>query len=228
VYRALTIGARWPLVALPAARRLGHGVVVTPATRLVIEGFPRSGNSAAVAGFLAAQPEPVEVAHHTHAPANVLAGVRGRIPVLLVARHPREATTEFVLTKPALTVGDALVGYVRFHAPLVRARRRFLVATTDEILADLGSVVSRLNAKFGTSFARPIAVTENDARTKAAVERYWASREGPGLPLVGRTTAAAPPDPDAAARLGTDYEASRLTARRVAAERLYTLLTGRS
>ena len=43
--------AQHPLLALPAARLRGHGVVLSPRTEVVIEGYPRSANSFAVAAF---------------------------------------------------------------------------------------------------------------------------------------------------------------------------------
>src|SRR5262245_65181203 len=72
-----------PALYLPLARGFrraydGSRKTVGPETELVIEGFPRCGNSFAVAAFSLAQPRPVRIAHHLHAPAQVIAGTRRR------------------------------------------------------------------------------------------------------------------------------------------------------
>src|SRR5437868_13667498 len=63
-YEAKTLLARYPSLALPIARRRGHGEVLDDATEIVIEGYPRAASSFAVAAFRAAQGRPVGVAHH--------------------------------------------------------------------------------------------------------------------------------------------------------------------
>lgn len=177
------LGAR--AVALAGARLVGHGVVAGPGTELVVEGFPRSGNSLAVAAIAAAQPRPLRIAHHTHAPANVLRALRLGLPTLVVVRDPDEAAVELVLAKPFLSLGHALRGYARFHEPLLDRRDGFVVATFEEVHEDPARVVRRINDRFGTALAEP----GHDALRAAggAIAAYWAGRRGPGLPGVGRT-----------------------------------------
>src|SRR5215210_2906944 len=47
-------------------------LLVARRTQIVIEGFPRSGNTFAVVAFEQAQRESVRVAHHLHMPAQVI------------------------------------------------------------------------------------------------------------------------------------------------------------
>lgn len=187
VYEVGTLVARYPAVALRVARRRGHGVPVGEETDIVIEGYPRSANSFAVAAFEAAQMQPVQVAHHTHAPASVIAAVRRGIPAVVLVREPEDAVVEFVLLKPELTVGQALRGWVRFYRPLLPFRERFVVARTDEVLADLAAAIARVNDRFGTGFAPFEPTDENLAAVREGIGAYWEGRVGPGLPVVGRT-----------------------------------------
>jgi hypothetical protein len=174
-----------PTLVLPAARRFGHGVVVDDRTDLVVEGFPRSGNSLAVAAIAAAQPEPIRVAHHLHAPAHVLEAVRRRKPVLLAIREPRAAADALVESKPFLTPGDAVAAWVRFHEPLVPVVDSIVVATFDAIHEELAGVVERVNERFGRTFAAPDAAALE--RAQPEIERSFRERTGPGVPLIGRT-----------------------------------------
>src|ERR671920_2182155 len=69
---------------------------VTPDTQLVIEGFPRSGNSFARRAFIMAQDEPQiknHIAHHLHVPAQVVQAARWQIPTLVLIRRPRDAVS---------------------------------------------------------------------------------------------------------------------------------------
>lgn len=187
VYEAGTLVGRSPAIALAVARWRGHGVPVGEDTDIAIEGYPRSANSFAVAAFTVAQSESVRIAHHTHTPANVIAAVRRGIPALVLIREPEDAVVEFVLLKPALTVGQALRGWVRFYQPLLPFRDRFVAARTDEVLSDLAAVIGRANERFGTSFAAFEPTEESLAAVREAAGGYWEGRTGRGLPLVGRT-----------------------------------------
>src|SRR5438552_425640 len=183
-YRAMTVVARWPSLALPIARLLSHGVVVGPSTAVVIEGFPRSANSLAVSAFIAAGSPPETIAHHTHTPANLIAGVRRRIPSLVVIREPSESVKSFVATKPAVSYGSALRGWISFHRPLIRYLDRIEVATAEQVTNGMPEVIARLNRRFGSGFPPPDDRQMEQAR--AGVGDYWARRSGHGLPVLGR------------------------------------------
>jgi hypothetical protein len=219
-----------PSLALPVARARGHGVVFTRRTDVVVEGYPRSGNTFAVAAFAHAQHGHVDIAHHTHAPAHVIAAARAGIPALVLIREPEGACVDFVSGKPYLSLRQALRGYVRFYRPLLRHRPAFVVGTFDEVHADFGAVMTRLNARFGTSFV-PFEHTEENVRaTVESADRGWAERAGPGLPLVGRGGGGDPAalDPGLRERLVRRYRAPSLAAARRAAEAVYTSVTGQS
>ena len=229
-YEAGTIVAQHPLVALPVARIRGHGVVLDPRTDVVIEGYPRSGNSFAVAAFQHAQPHAIRVAHHTHTPAQIVAATRKGIPTLVLIRDPEEACLEFVTGKSFPSIGQALRGYIRFYRPLLSRRDRFVVGAFTEVTTDFGAVMERINSRFGTSF---VPFEHNEVNVRACLEgadRYWRTRAGPGLPLVGRATmveAAAGDAPrDVADPLRVRYRHSALAKIRARADFLYRELAG--
>lgn len=189
VYETGTLVAPYPHLALPIARWRGHGEVVGPESDILIEGYPRSGNTFAVAALSHVRPG-VRIAHHLHAPGHVIAAIRLGVPALVLIRDPEQAVAELVLLKPALTVAQALRGYVRFYAPLLPHRAGFVVARTSEVTADFGAVTRRVNERFGTAFPPFEPTEENVAAAHRRIGEYWASRPGPGLPLVGRTAGA--------------------------------------
>lgn len=121
-------------------------------TDIVIEAFPRSGNTFAYFAFCANQPGPVEVAHHFHAPAQLIAAAHWGIPALLIVRHPADAVCSFVQREPAIPLHQALRSWILFHRRLLFHMDHFVVATFDQVTHDFGQVIGRINGRFGTGF----------------------------------------------------------------------------
>jgi hypothetical protein len=84
-------------------------------TQIVIEGFPRSGNTFAVAAFQQAQRESVRVAHHLHMPAQVIRAAQWSIPIFLLARKPTDAALSWVIRGPGVPIRQTLKHYVSFY-----------------------------------------------------------------------------------------------------------------
>ena len=172
-----TLVGRYPVVALPilrARRRPGQFLTpIGPETEIVIEGFPRSGNTFAVAAFHEAQlPHDVQIAHHAHVAAQLLEGVREGLPVLLVVRPAEDSVLSLAVRAPGIGVAGALRGWVRFHAPLLPVLDGIVVATFDQVVADLGAVVARINERFGTAF-RPFEHTSENVDAVLERIREW-------------------------------------------------------
>jgi len=176
LYEAKTLVAMYPAVAMPLARMRGHGVLLDQRTDIVIEGYPRSANAFTVAGFTMAQEQPVQVAHHVHAPAHVIAAVRAGLPSLVLLREPEEAVLRLVVRKQTVTIEQALRGYVRFYRPLVRWRHGFVIGRFSDVTTDLGAVTRRVNERFGTEFAEFDHTPENAKACFDAIDRNWRVR----------------------------------------------------
>ena len=200
VYEVGTVVGMVPALAMPIARWRGQGVPLDRSTEVVIEGYPRSANTLMVETFARAQPRPVAIAHHVHVPAHVLEAVHRSLPTLVLIREPEAAAVELALAKPAITVAQALRGWLRFYGPLRAYRSSFVVATDEEVHEDPAAPIRRLNDRFGTAFALPTEDTREGAARDIA-ERGYAG-EGRGLPLIGHTS---PTDQD----LGAERERLR-------------------
>jgi hypothetical protein len=215
-YELATAASRSPAIALRTARHWGVGVPVDDDTDIVIEGYPRSANTAAVEAFVAAQPAITRIAHHTHAPANVIAALRQGLPVIVLIRSPDEAVTEVALMRPELTLPEVMRGYRRFYRPLLPYREGLVVARSEE---DLDDIVRRVNERFGTAFVVPSAGSPGGASNAETGERYWTNRRG-GLPVLGRAEPTG--DRDAMRRrIDTAYSSPRLASRRAELASLY-------
>ena len=156
-----------PALYLPLARLKYPGPspeVLSPATELVIDGYTRCASTFAVYALQLAQPVPVRLAHHLHAPAQLVAAARAGVPALAVIREPREAILSQLVREPDVALRDALVAYARFYRRLLSCRDRMVVADFEEVTKDFGAVTRRVNDRFGTAFAEFEPTEQNTDR----------------------------------------------------------------
>ncbi len=223
LFEIKTIVARYPALALPIARRR-HGVPVGPDTEIVIEGFPRSGTSFAVAAFGLAQDRPVRVACHVHAPAQVVSGVRRSLPTLVITREPEATVLSFVIRNPHISMAQALRGYLRFYAPLLPYRRGFVVGLFGDVTSDFGAVIRRVNERFHTGFREFEHSEENVRICFEAIDEDYGRRLPPG-PALERAVARPSELRDALKRsVQEGYRAVTLAGLRRRAEATYEAL----
>ena len=119
----------------------------------MIDGYTRSASTFAVYALQLAQPVPVRLAHHLHAPAQLVAAARAQVPALAVIREPQGAILSQLIREPDVALRDALIAYARFYERLFSYRDRLVVADFEEVTKDFGAVTRRVNERFGTAFA---------------------------------------------------------------------------
>jgi hypothetical protein len=166
-------GARWtfrarvaehPSLYIPFARLKYAGPgpqVVGPDTELVIDGFTRSATTFAVVAFQSAQERLVRTAHHLHAPAQLIMAARRGLPAMALIREPEGAVLSALVREPYVRPADAYGTYARFYTKLMPYRARLAVAEFGEVSRDFGSVIRRVNEKFGTAFGEFEHTPEN-------------------------------------------------------------------
>ncbi len=180
-YEARTRLDAFPSIFHMQMRLRGHReLTVKRDTDLVIEGFPRSGNTFACAAFQLAQPYPLKLARHLHAPAQIVIAARWGIPALLLLRRPADAALSLLIRDRTVTLAGALGGYARFYSALSAWREHFVVASFEQVTCDFGSVIARLNRRFGSGFALFEHNAENEAAAFAEVERMELADSGGG------------------------------------------------
>ena len=136
-------------------------LLVDRRTQIVIEGFPRSGNTFAVVAFQQAQRESVRVAHHLHMPAQVIRAAKWGIPTLLLARKPTDAALSWVTREPGVPIRQSLKHYVSFYEKAAEYRDALVLGFFEEVTRDYGAVLERVNVKFGTGFSSFVHSEDN-------------------------------------------------------------------
>lgn len=217
----------YPALFFPLHRLLGEvgtGPAVTPDTDLLIEGFPRSGNTFAVCAFELAQPRPVNTAHHIHVPAQLIRAVRYHVPACILARRPEDAARSLVVKYPFLKLRHVLRGYVGFYEKCLPYRERFVAATFDDVVTDFGGVIDRINRRFGTGFHRLEASEENvrrvfrtidDRNAREPIDPIFGSARPNSQKELAKQSIRLPEDDPVLARCRALFEVYRLLARDV-------------
>lgn len=139
-------------------------------TSLVIEGFPRSGNTFSVAAFQVANGGSHHLGRHLHGAPHLMRAARLGVPAVLLVRRPADAIASYLVRRPQLTAVDAALEYVDFYDSAWRVRDHYVVGLFDVVVSDFGRVVEAVNARFGTPFRPYVATPENEAAAFALVE----------------------------------------------------------
>jgi len=183
---------RYPSIYLPICRvrPKTRQVTVSKDTEIVIEGFPRSANTFAVAAFTFAQGRPVKIARHLHAPAQVIVAVRRGIPCIVLIRNPRDAVLSLLVRAPHISAEQALKDYIRFYRSVAPYRDKFVVGRFEEVTTDFGEVIRRVNARFGTNF-RPFEHTDENLQKVFQIVGEM-DKQDTGLSEVKEETVARP------------------------------------
>lgn len=219
----------YPPVFLPLARLRYRNLdnrVVSAGTELVIEGFPRSGNTFAVTAFDMAQDRPVRVVHHLHSAAQVMEAVRVGIPTILLVREPADCTLSRALRTPRISVRQALGDWVRFHERVIPLLGGIVVADFSIATSDFGAVIRRVNERFGTDFREFEHTQENVSEcferiTKGNLEQFG------GLVEMAIARPSTERD-EAKRRLRAEFESERLARLRLRAASLYRTIASAS
>jgi hypothetical protein len=195
---------------------------VSRTTEIVIEGFPRSGNTYAVVAFRLAQDRQIKMAHHLHATAQIRRAARLNIPAILLIRDPCEAILSLMVRDPYASVTWALRSYIRFYSGVVPYLEKTVVAPFAMVTSDLASIIRMVNTHYGTTFKE--FVPTEDALTSVRRRVEWMARRD--SMLTGRAYrggVALPSEQRQRAKdlLRTEYLDERNKRLRLTAESLY-------
>ena len=142
---------------------------VTAATDLVIEGYPRVGNTYAVAAFEYANGTYYRVTNHFHTLLSVNAAVRLHRPTIILIREPAAALSSIVQFNDRYTTSSALAAYRRYYERIVEVLPDVVLADFREVIADFGAVIRACNERFGTSFEPYVRTPEAEEVVMEAV-----------------------------------------------------------
>jgi hypothetical protein len=156
---------------LPVLVRLtpeGASKQITGTTDLVVEGFPRSGNTFTVFALRHVYGDDLSIASHVHHPGQIKEAVHRGLPCLLVVRPPVDTLASYLIAGPHGRPRQVLKEYRYYHRDVARLLDHVVVATFDQITNDLPGVVARVAQRWSLPL---VPFTLSDADVDAVFER---------------------------------------------------------
>ncbi len=136
-------------------------------TRLVVEGYPRSANTYAVAALWVSNGRQLQIARHTHAVAQLRRAHDRKLPTLLLIRKPEDAILSYVIREPKVDIPLAIRRYLNYYQAANELKEGVVVSDFDTTISRFGDVVDALNQKFGLTL-NPF---ENNEKTQQKITR---------------------------------------------------------
>jgi hypothetical protein len=127
---------------------LGTSRQITACTDLVVEGFPRSGNTFTTFAIEQASGHELTIASHVHQPCQIKVALARGVPTVLVVRDPVSALASYLVYDRRFSVPSVIGEYCSYHRELVPYAERLLVCEFDEITTHMGSVIERINRRY--------------------------------------------------------------------------------
>jgi hypothetical protein len=138
---------------LPILLRLtpmGTSRKITDLTQLVVEGFPRGGNTFTVFALQNAAHNQLRISSHVHHPSQVKLAVERGVPTVLVVREPIAVLSSYLTYGQHGRASDVFKEYSSYHRELIPYVDQVLVCEFEEIVSDMTSVIARINHRFST------------------------------------------------------------------------------
>lgn len=127
---------------------LGTSRQLTEFTDLVVEGFPRSGNTFTVFALEDASGHELTIASHVHQPSQVKHTLARGIPTVLVIRDPVSALASYLVYDQRFSASTVIGEYCSYHRELVPYADRLLICEFDEVTSHMPSVIDRINRRY--------------------------------------------------------------------------------
>lgn len=128
IERGRAVVERFPSIYMRIARhRTPERDGLDGTTDVLIEGFPRSGNSFLVSWIATANPD-LHIASHMHSIAHVHAALRRDLPVVVVIREPEAALASLAVYNPNLALDAHIERYRRFHQAVIEVADDVIVS----------------------------------------------------------------------------------------------------
>ena len=161
-------------VFLPILLRLtplGTSRQITDHTELVIEGFPRSGNTFTVFCLQDVAQNQLLLSSHVHHPSQLKLAVDRGVPTVLVVREPVAALSSYLTFGQHGRPADVFREYYLYHRELIPYADRVLILDFEEIISDMPAIIERINHRFSMVLPPFDQSPENVARLFEEIAR---------------------------------------------------------
>lgn len=165
-----------PVIYWPIARMFRSSNIVTKQTDLVIEGFPRSGNTFSCRAFRHAQIREYKIASHLHSTVQVKMACKWNIPCLVLIREPEDAIISYVLYEGDCDIGNLYKIYIKFYSEIENLQNKFVTVAFSDVINNFDIVIDRLNKKYNMNYSSFDHSKENVAECFSGMEKSMKER----------------------------------------------------
>ena len=155
-------------------------------THLVVEGFPRSGNTFTAFALQHAGGSELNLSSHVHHPSQVKLAVARGIPTVLVIREPVGTLASYLIAGPHGRARGVLKEYISYYSEVLPLLDDVLVVRFEDITTDMGSVTRRINARFDLSIPPFEHVPDNVDAVYRAIKQHHDALHGINEGLMAR------------------------------------------
>ena len=125
--------------------------LVSKKTSIVIEGYPRSGNT-----FLSKVIEycndEINIASHLHYPYQVIFGANLNKPIIILFRSPEAAVSSLMIRNKKMDIKTALLYYKFYYSEILKYKDDIVLVSFDNMLKNLPKLIDCVNKKYFTNF----------------------------------------------------------------------------
>ena len=147
-------------------------LLVGKETEIVIEGFPRSGNTFSVVALEYAEGRVMKIAHHLHAPAQIIWGIKYGVPAVVLIRNPVDVISSLVIREDYISIKVALIAYILFYGSLLKFKPKYLILKFEDVIGDYGEGIKKINNFFKKEYKLFVHSDENVSRVFSLVQKY--------------------------------------------------------
>lgn len=149
---------------------LGTSRQITKFTDLVVEGFPRSGNTFTAFAIEDASAHELTIASHVHQPSQIKLALARGVPTVLVIRDPVSALASYLVYDRRFSASAVIGEYCSYHRELVPYVERLLVCEFEEVTSQMSSVIDRINHRYSLQIPAFDEASPNVERVMAQIE----------------------------------------------------------
>lgn len=125
--------------------------LVNNSTDIVIEGFPRSGNTFATACFASANSNS-NIARHHHCISQLKEGLKRKIPTIALIRSPRDSIISFLIRRPEIKASFVINEYLVFYNYVKSYYDSLLIIEFDKLIKSHTFILEILEERYPQKF----------------------------------------------------------------------------
>ena len=124
--------------------------VISNETDLLLDGFPRSGNSFFTGLLSVSQGGKLKLADHLHASAHVKEAIKRKVPAIVVIRKPDDAAISYMAFDRGICFQDSIEDWISFYTAIKSLNTEdYVLADFQDIISDPNPIFRDFNQKFG-------------------------------------------------------------------------------